>query len=109
MADTNVTSHNTDDKTAKMTKALRYKEAKAKSGFDLSRFCGVILAEDVAKAKKAMSIIGRNWTTGSVPFPKSDKAFDYIETELTEYLANMLDQLRSGSKVVVADLQPAPF
>jgi len=113
MVDQNVTTHSntapSDDKTPKMTKALRYKEQKAKPGFDIAQFCGVLLAEDVAKAKKAISIVGRNWSTGSVPFPKSDMAFDYIESELTEYLASMVEQLRSGSKAVVADLAPAPF
>ena len=98
-----------DSGKVKRTVLHRYTEAKAKSGYDHNTFCGVILAEHVAASKESIGRIGKLWNKTDPTFPKSDKAFDYVEAELTEYLASMLDQLRSGSAKIVANLEPAPF
>ena len=108
-----------NEKQSKKTVQYRFKVAKQSKDFSQEHFCGVVLAEYVASAKDAISRTGKLWAktemgadgkpTDKAIFPKSDKAYDYVEKELTDHVRNMVAQLRAGSKTVVKSLEPAPF
>lgn len=95
---------------AKNTVTHRFAEARKDKDFDQRQFCGVLIRENMENAKDAISRIGKLWaktdSDGKAIFPKSEKAWDTIQTELYEHIENMVAQLKAGNKKIVKDLVP---